>query len=104
MNKIDRPRIDGKLLRTFLVVLEESSATRAAEKLNVTQSTVSHSLSRLREHIGDPLFIRSGQALLPTEVALSLREPVQAILDGMASLTSMMMCFFDGNMRDAPAS
>ena len=87
MKKIDYASIDGKLLRTFLVVLEESSATGAAVRLGVTQSTVSHSLGRLRRVIGDPLFVRSGQVLIPTEVALSLRKPVQSILDGMKSLT-----------------
>ncbi|SHK44605.1 DNA-binding transcriptional regulator, LysR family [Shimia gijangensis] len=87
MKKIDNLSIDSKLLRTFLAVLDERSATQAAARLGVTQSTVSHSLSRLRQQIGDPLFVRSGQALLPTEVALSLRKPVQAILDGIASLT-----------------
>lgn len=87
MNDIDYASIDGKLLRTFLVVLEERSATRAASRLGVTQSTVSHSLGRLRRLIGDPLFIRSGQALVPTEVALSLQRPVRSILDEMKALT-----------------
>lgn len=87
MKQIDYASIDGKLLRTFLVVLEENSATGAAVRLGVTQSTVSHSLGRLRRLVGDPLFVRSGQVLIPTEVALSLRKPVQSILDGMKSLT-----------------
>lgn len=87
MNEIDYASIDGKLLQTFLVVLEERSATRASVRLGVTQSTVSHSLGRLRRHIGDPLFIRSGQVLVPTEVALSLKNPVQSLLDGMRALT-----------------
>jgi DNA-binding transcriptional LysR family regulator len=86
MKEIDYMSIGGKLLRTFLVVLEENSATGAAVKLGVTQSTVSHSLGRLRPLIGDPLFVRSGQALVPTEVALSLRNPVQSVLDELKNL------------------
>ena len=87
MKEIDYTSVDGRLLRTFLVVLEESSVTKAAERLGVTQSTVSHSLGRLRRLIGDPLFVRSGHVLLPTEVAISLRKPVQSILDGLKNLT-----------------
>jgi DNA-binding transcriptional LysR family regulator len=87
MKKIDYTSVDGSLLRTFLVVLEEHSATAAAAKLGVTQSTVSHALAKLRQFTGDPLFVRSGQALLPTEVALSLKEPVQSILDDLRGLT-----------------
>ena len=53
----------------------------------MTQSSVSHSLGRLREFFNDPLFIRSGQMFLPTERAISHKEPVQAVLDGMEGLT-----------------
>jgi DNA-binding transcriptional LysR family regulator len=87
MKKIDIRSVDGQLLSTFLLVLEESSVTRAAERLGVTQSSVSHSLGRLRSVFDDPLFVRSGQSLLPTERAISLREPVHAVLDGLEGLT-----------------
>ena len=87
MKKIDYMSVDGSLLRTFLIVLEEKSASAAAARLGVTQSTVSHALARLREFTGDPLFVRSGQALLPTDVALSLKEPVQSVLDDLRGLT-----------------
>ena len=87
MKKIDYTSVDGSLLRTFLVILEENSASAAAARLGVTQSTVSHALAKLRQFTGDPLFVRSGQALLPTEVALSLKEPVQSILDDLRGLT-----------------
>lgn len=87
MKKIDFKTVDGQLLSTFLLVLEESSVTKAAERLGVTQSSVSHSLARLRSFIGDPLFVRSGQSMLPTARALALREPVQSVLDGLEGLT-----------------
>ena len=78
---------DGKILRTFLVILEESSVSKAAVRLNVTQSAVSHSLAKLRTVLRDPLFVRSGQGLTPTETAISLKEPVLRVLDGLSSLT-----------------
>ena len=87
MKNIDIYALDGNILRTFLVILEESSVSRAAVRLNVTQSAVSYSLARLRSVFGDPLFVRSGQGLTPTEAALSLKEPIQKILDGLSSLT-----------------
>ncbi len=88
MKKIDFHHLDGQLLRTFLIILEESSVSRAAERLNVTQSAVSHTLAKVRGILGDPLFVRSGQGLTPTETALSLKAPVRAVLDGMQALTN----------------
>lgn len=87
MKQIDYTAIDGQLLRTFLTVLEELSVTKAAVRLGVTQSTVSHALARLRVFFDDPLFVRSGQSLMPTEHAVSLKGPVQDVLDGMIGLT-----------------
>ncbi|MEL7525462.1 MAG: LysR family transcriptional regulator [Pseudomonadota bacterium] len=87
MSKIDFLNLDGQILRTFLVILEESSVSRAAERLDVTQSAVSHTLAKLRQILGDPLFVRSGQGLTPTETALSLKAPVLQVLDGLKALT-----------------
>ncbi len=87
MSKTDFTDLDGKVLKTFLTILEESSVSKAADRLGVTQSAISHTLAKLRQVLGDPLFVRSGQGLTPTERALSLQEPVQAVLDGMRSLT-----------------
>jgi len=87
MKKVDYRSIDGQLLTTFLVVLETGSATQAAERLGVTQSSVSHSLGRLRTFFDDPLFVRSGQFFLPTERAMSLKTRIQAVLDGLEGLT-----------------
>ncbi|MEM1201816.1 MAG: LysR family transcriptional regulator [Acidobacteriota bacterium] len=80
--------LSGKTLRTLLAVLEERSVTRAAARLGVTQSAVSHALERLREVLGDPLFLRSGSGVEPTRRALELRMPVLEILDRMKELTS----------------
>ncbi|WP_170386969.1 LysR family transcriptional regulator [Ruegeria atlantica] len=87
MRKTDFTDMDGKVLRTFLTILEENSVSKAADRLGVTQSAISHTLAKLRQVLGDPLFVRSGQGLTPTERALSLKEPVQRVLDGMRALT-----------------
>ena len=87
MSETDIMRLDGQVLKTFLVILEESSVSRAADRLDLTQSAVSHTLAKLRKTLGDPLFVRSGMGLVPTETALSLKAPAQDILDRMKALT-----------------
>lgn len=87
MKEIDFHQLDGQIIHTFLVILEESSVSRAAERLEVTQSAVSHTLAKLRRIFGDPLFVRSGQGLTPTETALSLKAPARDVLNRMKGLT-----------------
>jgi len=88
MKKIDLYDLDGHNLRTFLTVLEESSVSKAAERLDVSQSSVSHTLAKLRTVLGDPLFVRSGLGIDATERARALREPIQSLLDSLKELTN----------------
>ncbi len=87
MKDFDFMALDGRSLRSFLAVLDEGSVSKAAVRLGVTQSAVSHLLDKLRLVLGDPLFVRAGRGIAPTERALALREPVQKVLDGLKSLT-----------------
>lgn len=87
MKDFDFTDLDGKVLRCFLIILEENSVSKAADRMGVTQSAVSHTLAKLRRVLADPLFVRSGQGLTPTERALALKDPVQRVLDAMKSLT-----------------
>lgn len=89
MRKTNFLDLDGHILLTFLTILESSSVSIAAEKLDVSQSTVSHTLAKLRIILGDPLFVRSGQGLTPTATAITLKKRVQAILDGLGGLTDL---------------
>jgi DNA-binding transcriptional LysR family regulator len=74
----DLRRIDLNLLVALDVLIEERNVTRAAERLALTQPTVSAMLARLRDLFDDPLFVRSQRGLLPTPraqaLALSLKE------------------------------
>ena len=88
MKKIDHLGLDGSTLRTFLIVLEEMSVSRAAERLGVTQSAVSHSLDKLRVIFDDPLFFRVGRGIESTARARELRTSVESVLDGLKSLTN----------------
>lgn len=70
--------VDLNLLRVFDTLYELRSVTRAAERLGLTQSAVSHALRRLRDAVDDPLFVRAPGGLQPTaravEIAPGIRE------------------------------
>jgi DNA-binding transcriptional LysR family regulator len=73
-------RLDLNLLVILEGLLQEHSITRVAERLELSQPTVSAALGRLRVALKDELFVRSHGAMHPTERAMQLREPVQRIL------------------------
>ncbi|HEX7740916.1 MAG TPA: LysR family transcriptional regulator [Sphingobium sp.] len=70
-------RIDLNLLVVFETIYAEGSITKAAARLHVTRSAVSHALSRLRTNLGDPLFERRGSAIVPTPLARRLIDPLR---------------------------
>jgi DNA-binding transcriptional LysR family regulator len=73
-------KIDISLIRVLHTVITECSVSRAAIRLQSSQPAVSAQLKRLRELTDDPLLVRCGQAMAPTDVALSLLEPASIIL------------------------
>jgi DNA-binding transcriptional LysR family regulator len=81
MNNFDHFDLDGRLLRALVVVHEEGSVTRAAQRLGVTQSAVSHMLDKLREIVGDPLFVKSGRSVVATAQAGELAGRARLLLD-----------------------
>ena len=80
LNASHLARVDVNLLVLFHVVLEEGNVGRAADRMQLTSSAVSHGLARLRRLLGDPLFLRTPKGIVPTARALALREPVAEIL------------------------
>ena len=88
MNEIDLRRFDLNLLIVFEVLMAERSVTRAAERLSRTQSAISHSLSRLRDQLGDPLLIKGGRRMQPTAFALDFAEQVRPILRNIGRVLS----------------
>lgn len=77
---INFSRFDLNLLVVLDAIASEGSITRASVRLNLTQPAVSHALTRLRVAIGDPLFVRRGNAMVPTATARSILEPVHQSL------------------------
>jgi len=75
--------VDLNLVRVFVVIYEMQSLTAAAERLYITQSAVSQSLSKLRATLKDELFVRKGRAMEATPFAISaypqFRDAVLAV-------------------------
>jgi len=73
-------RVDLNLYVVLDAIYREGSITRAAALLNLTQPAVSHALARLREVYGDPLFVRTGNRMVPTPLTRSIIQPVRDAL------------------------
>jgi DNA-binding transcriptional LysR family regulator len=81
LNRTNLSRIDLNLLVLFEAVLEEKHVARAASRLHVSPSAVSHGLGRLRRLMQDPLFLRQPKGVVPTERARRLAAPIADILE-----------------------
>lgn len=89
-------RLDLNLLHVFATIYREGSLTRASHVLHLTQPAVSHSLSRLRDHFGDPLFVRQGNQMIPTPVARRLADTVTPGLNQIQSAVNQFQRFEPG--------
>src|SRR5438477_1302518 len=72
--------LDLNLLRVFDAVLRERGVTAAAGRLGLTQPAVSNALARLRQLLGDPLFVRTASGMEATPFARGVAEPVRQAL------------------------
>ena len=73
-------RLDLNLLVAFDALLTERSVTRAAARVGLGQSAMSHNLGRLRALFGDELLTRGAEGMRPTPRALALADPVRVTL------------------------
>jgi DNA-binding transcriptional LysR family regulator len=88
LNEIDLSRADLNLLVLFEAVLQERHVGRAAHRLNLTASAVSHGLRRLRQLLNDPLFLRTPKGVVPTARATELAAPITDVLARVRSVIS----------------
>ncbi len=79
---------DLNQLRTFVVLYELRNLTAVADRLHVTQPTVSYTLGRLRQRFGDDLFRREGHVMVPTPRATQLFGPLHG---GLAHVRSSLV-------------
>lgn len=84
---MDIQNLDLNLLKTLHVLLEEQNVSRAAARLSLSQSAVSHALGRLRDYFNDPLLIKIQNGMTPTVLAQELKAPLDSVINRIKSLT-----------------
>ncbi|MBC3954890.1 LysR family transcriptional regulator [Pseudomonas triticifolii] len=90
------PRLND--LQAFLAVARDQSFTRAAVKLGVTASALSHTIRGLEERMGVRLLARTTRNVAPTEAGEKLMNTIGPLLDQIATEVAVL-----GEMRDKPA-
>lgn len=73
-------KLDLNLLLALDVLIEENSVTKAAEKLNMSQSAMSYSLKRLRSLLDDPILVRTSRDMEATPYAREISVAIRQIL------------------------
>ncbi|MES2510633.1 MAG: LysR family transcriptional regulator [Pseudomonadota bacterium] len=73
--------LDLNLLLVFDALMRTRSVTLAGEKIGLSQSATSNSLQRLRDALGDPLFVRTSKGMEPSALAMELEAPIRATLE-----------------------
>ena len=86
--RVDFDKIELYLVRVLKTLITERSVSRAAMRLQSSQPAVSAQLKRLRALTGDPLLVRAGNNMSPTETALRLLEPATRLLQDADRLFS----------------
>ncbi|OHX35452.1 LysR family transcriptional regulator [Methylomonas sp. LWB] len=82
----DLRSFDLNLLVAFDWLMRERSVSRAAEKMFISQSAMSHVLQRLRQQLEDPLLVKTPAGMVPTARALALVDPVSVVLKEVEGL------------------
>lgn len=72
---------DLNLLFALDVLLQEGSVVGAARRMNVSSPSMSRTLSRIRDTLGDPVLVQAGRKLVPTPRALAMREEVKVAIE-----------------------
>ncbi len=86
-------KFDLNLLVALQALLEERNVTRAADRLNITQSAMSAALRRLRETFNDEILVAHGKKMVPTSHALGIAPLVEQALVTMQALVSSSTVF-----------
>jgi DNA-binding transcriptional LysR family regulator len=81
-------RLDLNLLVTLDVLLSEHNVTRAAQRLNFSQPSVSVHLAKLRDIFGDPLLLPGPRGMRPTARGEELRAPLREALEALGRAVS----------------
>lgn len=92
-NDVNLAGLDLNLLTALQALLTHSSVSTAAQSVGRTQSAMSHSLARLRQHFHDPLLVRDGWAMHLTPFAKGLRPQVMQVANAVSGLFESHQAF-----------
>lgn len=92
-------RLNLNLLLALHALLQEGHVTRAAERMGITQSAMSRNLAQLRRQLDDPLLVRTGNGMHPTERAQALRGPLERWVADAEALVGQRTRFEPLNAR-----
>jgi len=81
VHRMQLSSVDLNLLVALDALLEEGSVTGAARRVALSPSAMSHALARLRAILDDPILVRTGSRMVPTDLARDLRLDVRMALD-----------------------
>jgi len=84
MHGVQLSSIDANLLVALDALVQERNVARAARRVGLSPSAMSHTLARVREMLGDPVLVRSGRAMTVTPRALEIAAPLR---EGLASIS-----------------
>lgn len=96
---MDIRSIDLNLLVVFDAMVKYRSVTKAGEALHLSQPAMSAALARLRKVFGDPLFVRLGAEMRPTQRSEDLCEPVRSVIRLIESEILQPASFDPGTSR-----
>src|SRR5206468_9390986 len=91
-------RDELSVLSAFLTVAEERSFTRAAKRLGVSTSALSHAIKGLEEHFGVPLLARTTRSVAPTDAGAQLITRLRPALGDVREALELV-----SGLRDRPA-
>ena len=71
---------DLNLLTALDALLSTGSVSGAAQRMHLSTPAMSHTLARIRDALADPVLVRAGRTMVPTQRAVELREPVRRLV------------------------
>ncbi len=83
MTPINMRALDLNLLRMLVALARTGTVSAAADEIGLSQPAASNALGRLREAMGDPLFVRSKKGMIPTPYAQAILPGVQRHMEGL---------------------
>ncbi|MBV6582619.1 LysR family transcriptional regulator, partial [Acinetobacter baumannii] len=85
--------LDSRLLNIFYHIYRFKSVSMAADAIGLTQPSVSNGLNKIRQHFNDPLFIRVGNEMIPTELAKQIFPLISEVIDKVESINNFNVNF-----------